>query len=425
MARTAGDLRGLLSGHGVPEKGIRIYLAASHGGPQTASELARVTTMHRVEAYRFVQQLIAQGLLTETGGRPKRFAALPPEALVDRWIREAAERLKRLERDRDAIVQSWQEARDLLDPNDGRKFSALEGRSAIHRFLGKRIGVAERQILLTFGGPTLASFLDGGVDRALREASERGVRIRVLTDIHRPHLAEAKHFLGFAELRHTSTPLTQRSIVFDRTGALVFVSGEGDPQRGSTDAEVAVWSTAPAVIDGSREYHQRLWGPALRGEHRVVEIEAPNMTVLPVVRGRERESFRRMREIASLGMQATGTRELRLSVPTFVEGIAEQLGQQIADEIDGSTPAELATALQRYYGARTPARLEITREKPLTLRISECFACTDGSTEIGRVLCPRVLRSIFEHRLGGRWGVTRPDPTRHATRGCSFTVKAG
>lgn len=424
MGREGSDLLGLLTGSGVPQRGARLYLAACQGGPLTASELARVTALHRVEAYRFIQQLLVQGLLKEVGGRPKRFVALEPERLVERWIHEASERLALLERDKVAIAQSWQETGDSLGTADGPTFTVLEGRNATSRLLLKRVGTAERQILVTLTAGGLARLMDAGVDRALRDASRRGVKVRVLTDIHRAHLAEIKHFLSFAEVRHATTLLTQRSIVIDRAGALLFILDDGLTPLDGRDRQVALWSTRPAVVEMSREYHHRMWTPGMRAENRLVAIESPDMSVLPVVTGRERDPFRQVRDIAILGMRATGTRELRLSVPALIEVIAEQLGVQIAESLQASSPAELGRALAVHYREHAPGQVDVVRDKPLTLRVRNCFACTDGSTEIGRVMCPRVFSSVFESTLGGRWEVSKPDPTRHQTRGCVFTVSA-
>ena len=424
MGREGYDLRGLLTGSGVPERGARLYLAACTGGPLTASELARVTALHRVEAYRFIRHLLAEGLLREIGSRPKRFVALEPEQLVDRWIHEASDRLTLLERDRDAIVRSCQESGDPLGTADGPKFTVLEGQNATNRLLLKRIGTAERHILLTLNGGGLARLMDGGVDRALRGASRRGVKIRVLTDIHRAHLAEVKHFLSFAEVRHSTTMLNHRSVVIDRGGALLFILDGGIPPVNGDDRQVALWSTRPSVVELSREYHHRLWATGMKAESRLVEIESPDMTVLPVVTGRERDPFRQMRDLTVLGMRATGTKELRLSVPQLIEGIADQLGVQIAEALNAATPAELGRILAQHYRDQAPGQLEVVRDEPLTLRVRGCFACTEGSTEIGRVLCPRVFASIFGNVLGGRWEVSKPDPTRHAARGCLFTVTA-
>lgn len=424
MGREGSDLVGLLVATGVPLRGARLYVAACQGGPMTASELARTTALHRVEAYRFIQQLETQGLLREVGGRPKRFVALEPDRLVDRWIHAASDHLTRLRRDREAIARSWQEPGEAIGTVDGPKFTVLEGQGATSRLLVKRIGTAEKQILITMAAGGLARLMDHGVDRALRDASKRGVRVRILTDIHRAHLAEIKHFLSFAEVRHATTLLTQRSIVVDRSGALLLILDGAGPSMEEKDRQVALWSTQPTVVEMSREYHHRLWTPGMRAESRLVAIESPDMTVLPVITGRERDPFRQIRDIAILGMRATGTRELRLSVPELIEGLADQLGLQIAEALEAASPLELGRAIANYYREHGPGQLDIAKEKPLTLRIRNCFACTDGSTEIGRVMCPKVLATVFESLLSGRWDVSKPDPTRHEARGCLFTVTA-
>jgi len=32
------------------------------------------------------------------------------------------------------------------------------------------------------------------------------------------------------------------------------------------------------------------------------------------------------------------------------------------------------------------------------------------------------MRTVLEARLGQRWEVSKPDPTKHASRGCVFTA---
>jgi sugar-specific transcriptional regulator TrmB len=421
VGRPGSGLLELLIEHGVPEKGARVYLAACRAGPQTASELARLSAVNRVEAYRFIQRLAADGLLTPTGGRPQRFAALPPNDLVDRWIHRASDRLRSLEAGREKVLADWEEGRaDLSDP-DPRKFAVLEGRETIDRFLLKRIGTAERQILLSASGPSLAGFIDGGVDRGLREAGKRGVKVRVITEIQPPNLGDVKHFAAFADLRHSSAPITNRAVVVDGAGALVYVSGEEGLGR-SGEEQVALWSSAPMFVQLARDYHRRLWTPASRAEARLVELENPPAVVLPVVAGKEAVPFQRLKEIAKLGMRASGVKEFDLHLPELIEAIAKQLGRQIAEQIDGRSPEAVARALQGYYGSHTMGHLAIVREKPLTLQVTGCFACTSDSPEIGRVMCPALLRTILEERSGQRWEVSKPDPTKHAVRGCLFSA---
>ena len=421
MGRPVQGLLELLAEHGVPERAARVYLAACRTGPQTASELARLSAVNRVEAYRFIKQLTRDGLLEATNGRPRRFAALSPDSLLDRWIHGASERLRRLEHDREKVLADWEESRTELDDGDPRKFAVLEGRETIRRFLLKRIGTAERQLLLSTTGGSLAGLLDNGLDRALRDAAGRGVKVRIVSEVYPPNLAEAKHFATFAELRHASGPVVNRALVIDRRGALVFVSGEDGAGR-TGDEQVALWSSAPMFVQLARNYHRRVWGPARRSEARFVELESPPSAVLPVHAGKEAVPFQRLTEIAKLGMRASGVRDLRLNLPELIETIARQLGREIAEKVDGRTPEEIARALGVYYETHTMGHLTTVKARPLTLRVSGCFACTSDSPEIGRVICPQLLRAVFEPRLGQRWEVSEPDPTKHATRGCVFTA---
>jgi sugar-specific transcriptional regulator TrmB len=421
VGRSGTGLLELLTEHGVPEKAARIYLVACREGPQTASELARIAAVDRVEAYRVVKQLQSLGLLHSTSDRPMRFGALPPEALVERWIRRHSERLERLERDKERILTDWREDLDRLDDRDPRKFAILEGGEAINRVVRKRIGASHQEILWTAQSFSFAQQIDNGLDRALKAAHARGVHIRIVGEITRANLNDAKHFEGFSDLRHAISPVTNRALVIDRAGVLMFISGEDG--LGRTGAErVALWSTDPVFVGLARDYHKRLWATSVRSEARLVELEVPNRAVLSVTPHDETQAFDRVREIAALGMRAAGVGELRLNLPTVIEVLAEQLGRQIADEVEGSSVDSVAQSLSAYYQTHTVGRLAVVKQKPLTLRVTGCFACTPDSPEVGRVLCPKMLRSVFETRLGSHWDVSQPDPTKHATKGCLFTV---
>lgn len=421
MGRPGSGLLELLSEHGVPEKAARVYIAACRTGPQTASELARLSAVNRVETYRYIKQLTAERLLKATGGRPRRFAATSPDELLDRWIRRASDRLRRLEEDREKVLADWEESRTEFDDEDPRKFAVLEGHETIRRFLLKRVGTAERQLLISTTGLALPGLIDDGVDRALRTAVNRGVKVRLITEVYPTNLVETKLFQTFADVRHARGPVANRAVVFDRTGALVYVSGEDGLGR-TGEEQVALWSTAPMFVQLARDYHRRLWTPSTRAEARVVELENPPAAVLPVIVGKETVPFQRLKEIAKLGMRASGVRELHLHLPELIETIARQLGREIAGQVDGRTPEEVAASLAKYYEAHTMGRLTTLKQRPLTFRVTGCFACTRDSPEIGRVLCPQLLGAVLETRLGQHWEVSKPDPTKHASRGCIFTA---
>jgi sugar-specific transcriptional regulator TrmB len=421
VSKATSTLLDLLVEHGIPERGARLYLAACRAGPQTASELARLASLNRVEAYRFLRQLQDAGMLRTTGQRPMRLVAVPPAELIDRWIRRAADHLHRLEGDKPRLLTDLQEDLLIPDPDDARRFQILESRPAIQTFLKRRLGTVRKEVSLTVSGFALASAIDGGVDRAIKEAVDRGVRVRMVTEITSANLRDAQHFASFVELRHAAAPVTNRAIVIDRAGLLVFVSGE-EGLGPTGEAQVALWTTSSDLLGRARQYHQRVWSQAIGAARRFVELESPAAAFLPVVQGRLAEPFQRLREITELGMRATGVRELRFDLPELIETVAHQVGRTVAIRVDGATPAEVGASLGAYYESHALGKLEVVRERPVTLRVTGCFACMPQSPEIGQVLCPKMIKTVLETRLGSPWEVSRPDPRRHASKGCVFTI---
>lgn len=410
----------MLAERGVPERAARIYIAASREGPQTASELARMSGIHRVETYRHIQQLHEAGLLRSVGGRPMRFAALSAEELIERWIRTTSEDLRRLEAGRDQLLREFQEQITTPEAQDGRKFVVMERRQALYSFLRKQIGLARKEILLALSPSALARLIDGGIDRELRTARQRGVKVRVITEINRSNLADVKHFASFAEIRSTRTIPAARGVLIDRTGAVVYVTGDMRAS-GDQDKLVSVWTTDPEFLNLVRVQFQGLWNHCAPSEHRIVELEEKGSASLPVRLGKEVESFNRLREITQLGMQVGGLRELPFDVPEFIEAIGRQVGREIASELDGEQPLEVARSLQEYYRSRN-RRLEVLQPDPLLIRTDGCIACDGDSPEVGRLLCPAILRSIFESRTGGQWEVARPPARRGIEQGHVFAL---
>ncbi|HTT35660.1 MAG TPA: helix-turn-helix domain-containing protein [Thermoplasmata archaeon] len=423
MGRPGGTLAELLVEHGVPERGARLYLAACREGPQTAAELARLASLHRVEAYRFIRALEREGLLRATAGRPARFVALPLEQLVDRWIRRTTEHLDRLRGDRDRIVADWRAGEPAAAAPDVRKFAVVEGPGPIQRHLARRLDGAERELLFTVPPETLAAAIDGGVDRSIRAARARGVRARLVTEVTGSNLAAARLFAGLLELRHATAPVTQHAVLVDRSAALLYLSEADGP--GSPGAPVALWSTAPSLVAVAREQHHRLWAKGLPFPRRLLELDNPPSARLPVRRGRAGASFDRLREVTELGLRVTGLPSVGFDLPDLIRTIGAQIGRDLAADLEGTDPDTVVRSLTDHYARDSPGRLEKVADRPLTLKVTGCFACTPQGTEIGRVLCPKILETVFERRLGGRWSVSAPDPRRHAARGCVFVATPG
>lgn len=422
MAGSGGRLFGMLVEHGIPERSARIYLAACRRPPQSAAELARASGTNRAEAYRFIRQLEISGLVRSTGHRPARFAALPPEALLERWVRAATERLHKLESDRDRTVSELEEGLMDISSPDPHQFTVIEGTEPIFRHLARRIGAARREIDWSIPGPLLSRAMDGAVVPALRAAAKRGVTVRVVTEVTLQNRGDAKSLSGFTELRHSDRPITNRCWSIDRREAVSYIAGPTGVGLDESEP-VAVWSVATSFRRLTEAYLRRLWVRSVPFEQRIVGLEAPESTPLDLAPGNATEAFERLRDVASLGMRASGLEKLPLQFSDLIDALGAQIGLEISKGIEGETPVEIARSLVGHYREHAVGRLEITSSRPLALKVSGCFACTSAhSPEIGRRLCPAILKTVLETRSGSGFSVSRPDPSRHAQRGCRFTV---
>ena len=215
-----------------------MYIVASRTGPLTASELSRATAVHRVHGYRFLKDLVERGLLRPVGTRPMRFAALPVEELVDRWIGDASRRLDGLRRDRDQILHEWKVSGEGIEDTTGRQFTVIEEIDSINRFVERRWGAARRSIDVTARASSLPHILDGGLGPSLRAAAKRGVKIRMVTEVNASNLAEAKIISSSVEMRHSPRHVSQpddrrgrfggRPLHHRRGGSRLLRRGAGD-----------------------------------------------------------------------------------------------------------------------------------------------------------------------------------------------------
>jgi sugar-specific transcriptional regulator TrmB len=421
VGRSGRSLHQLLLEDGVPDRGARIYLAACREGPLTAAELARRAQLNRVDAYRFIRQLSAIGLLRATSGRPMRFAPLPPEQFLDRVHHKAAEKVEELEGERERILLGWREALDSPDGADHRRFTVLEGAEEAVRFLKRKVGATEKEILACGTRESLTRTLDYGLDRGWKEARARGVKVRLLVHIQADTLALVKQFEPYAEIRHSPSPIGVPSLQLDRTGLYVNIS---DQYTNGSAAEplIGLWTTSPELLRQGREYFRHLWARSTESATRQVALEAPSSATLSIVAGREDEGLLRLKEVAELGMRAAGVQELQLDLVGLIDTIGRQLGREIGDRLSGETPPEVVQAIRDYYTAHGMGEVTVVKDRPLTLRVNECFAAQSPSAEVGRVLCPAILGAALERRLGAQWSVSTGDLGRGRRSGCLFTI---
>jgi len=202
---------------GLSEYEARAYRALLRTGPTTAKDLSRASEVPMGRVYDVLNSLEQHNLVrSQAASRPKKYAAVEPDAALDRLLDEKKRELETQVEQYEEVVADLSSELDAGEPVDGQFWTAAVGAEEATDLLLERIAAAERRMVVVVGAP--ATGFDLGtigeqVAAELESALERGVEVRVLLSpetvdalprsVGRRYTAELSTMEGF-EVRTTA-----------------------------------------------------------------------------------------------------------------------------------------------------------------------------------------------------------------------------
>jgi len=169
---------------GLSEYEGRAYRALLRTGPTTAKDLSRASEVPMGRVYDVLNSLEQHNLVrSQAASRPKKYAAVEPDAALDRLLDEKKRELQTQAEQYEEVVADLSTELDAGEPVDGQFWTAAVGAEEATDLLLERIAAAERRMVVVAGAP--ATGFDLGtigeqVTNELEAALGRGVEIRVL-----------------------------------------------------------------------------------------------------------------------------------------------------------------------------------------------------------------------------------------------------
>jgi sugar-specific transcriptional regulator TrmB len=169
---------------GLSEYEARAYRALLRTGPTTAKDLSRASEVPMGRVYDVLNSLEQHNLVrSQAASRPKKYAAVEPDAALDRLLDEKKRELQTQAEQYEEVVADLSTELDAGEPVDGQFWTAAVGAEEATDLLLERIAAAERRMVVVAGAP--ATGFDLGtigeqVTNKLEAALDRGVEIRVL-----------------------------------------------------------------------------------------------------------------------------------------------------------------------------------------------------------------------------------------------------
>lgn len=231
----------------------RLWVALLAKGSSTAGELSEIANVPRSRTYDVLQSLAEKGFVVVQAAKPLRYVALPPEEALERAKKKIEENMreaiKRIEMLKGSEVM--QELKDihkkglkLISPEEIT--GALKGNISINQQLSLMFKKALKKINIVTTPEGLNLLYKNHFD-VLKEASEKGVEIKIATSGSEGCSEAIKALSSIAELRSVN----QREIPIEGKVFLVdgkeLIFGLLDTKSVHATQDLAIWSKSEHV----------------------------------------------------------------------------------------------------------------------------------------------------------------------------------
>ena len=245
---------------GLTEYEARIYLALIRMGPKKASELSYFGQVPRTKTYGAIRELERKGLLRIIPGKPDLYApAAPSEHLLpvvtklNREVKESEDIVQSLA----VLFESSKYTKQYVIPEDVKEFWRIDGRKDILRKLTEILRDSTKSINYATSAWGLVRAYKAHSE-VLEEAKNRGVVVRLLSQISSENSAVAKEFSEILELRQIAKPFGGTFVSVD-SRQLVVIDSKPEDLKTDRGFDRAIWTTNKLIAEVHDELFEQMW----------------------------------------------------------------------------------------------------------------------------------------------------------------------
>lgn len=402
------DLQRALVGFGLAEAEAKAFYHLSKMGESTATEVAKESGLSRAEVYRAADGLEAQGLIERTMSRPQRFIPKPIDDALEVLLTTRRADLADLETQRERVAQLWPKHAGPEEAEEQR-FKIQKGRTQIEGMITRMLERAEREIAIAAPHRTIFKLVSWGLGKAMTAAAERGVQVRIITQLTEDMLDQQGVLPDATEVRHSELPTYAQFVIIDQKEIAIYVTV--DPVVGTTGRpETVLWLNSPDFTMGQQTLFDDMWMQSVDLEARRAELETGHRPQqMRVVRGR----FPRVDEMRTIIARAR--ERILIAAPEYVDAFltprvvtavrraaakgveVRLLAQETPDELTG------ADGIQVHKGMIDPRMgvLVIDEQEALVVPLGASEA--EGAEERSIVVTVPAALEILRERYTAAW----------------------
>jgi sugar-specific transcriptional regulator TrmB len=266
-----------LQGFGLVENEVEVYFFLVKTGSCPGGIVARRLGTNRMSVYRTLKTLEEKGLIESTVERPSRSVALPVVDFLNRFIEESKTRTTSLERNKGEIVGYCERLQKAGLSVEEPRFRIVQGRKHIFDQICKMLEAARKETCIVQTRNGLYRYIYAGIDDKLKELYNKGVDVKVLTQVDESGVEAVKNYLNFAQVRHAALESTMRVILVDEAEALTTFTRD-DSMSLTTEKDTAMWVRASDYAKSMKVFFEAIWKDGVLARQRLAEIAEKQTT---------------------------------------------------------------------------------------------------------------------------------------------------
>ena len=246
-----------------------IFVNLAQAGAATAGEIARASGVNRVQTYRALESLEARGVVEVNLDRPKQYAARAINEVFDMVAEEKRGELESLQSVRKSILEAWPRISRRAHGGPTLRLQVIKGRAQIYRAIQRAVGGAKKEVFAFTTTKGLQRSYRAGINEVLLDAMKRGVKPRLVTNIHEGNLALMERVARYVPLRHVDWH-AGRFIIVDQETMIAFLIQDEKTIRG--ESETAMWTNSPDFVRSHVESFEKAWREGSPARRRIVSL---------------------------------------------------------------------------------------------------------------------------------------------------------
>jgi len=238
----------------------KLWTALLSRGISTAGELSDIANVPRSRSYDVLESLEKKGFIIMKLGKPIKYIAVPPAEVLDRVKKmveeDATEKTKLLEElNKSGILDelSLLHSQGVKHIEPTELTGSFKGRNNIYNQIETLMKNAKESVILMLTDSELIKEQEI-LKKLIAKANDRGVNIKLATNVNKNSIRFVRELSKYAEIRHTST--RSRFILSDSNEMMFMLL---DDKEVHANYDISIWVNTSFFANFIKDFFDLQW----------------------------------------------------------------------------------------------------------------------------------------------------------------------